>query len=437
MKPHMRITQRLHARIYFAVLASVLAVALLTAASWHLSGASESVTRGLDAAALIASSLLPAASAPRPVQEEAVSRWHREIGASLALFSPERELIAAAGQPLPRPEPGTLTHAITHPNTFGPAIILHLSDGRFLVLRHEHNTRRAHISFFSLLGFTGIAVGLIAYPVSRRLTRRLERLQSSVEALGEGNLSARVPIEGCDEVGQLASSFNRAAAQIEALVDAEKRLLANASHELRSPLARLRVAVGLLEGEESLKREIAQDVAELDALVDEILLASRFQAGAIDEAVETIDLTGLVAEECARTDAVLTGTLVTIRGRPRLVRRLVRNLLENGRRHSGCGQVDAILSVAGTKTVLDICDRGSGVPAEARERIFEPFYRLDASSTHPAIGGAGLGLALARGIARQHGGDIVCLPRDGGGTCFRVTLMMESEIGEVRQVILG
>src|SRR5215469_13043553 len=190
--------------------------------------------------------------------------------------------------------------------------------------------------FHIVLGLLAISIGLAAYPLVRQISRRLERLQQAVESLGAGDLSARVPVEGKDEVAALAGSFNRAAAQIEQLVKANKALLANASHELRTPLARIRLAVELLKESADAKRRagLEQDIAELDWLVDEILLASRLDT--VTEAIEAqeVDLLALAAEECARYDAAqLEGTPGVIRGDARLLRRLLRNLLENAARH--------------------------------------------------------------------------------------------------------
>jgi signal transduction histidine kinase len=221
-----------------------------------------------------------------------------------------------------------------------------------------------------------------------------------VEALGAGELSARVKVEGKDEVARLAESFNAAAARIEALVGAHKSLLANASHELRTPLARIRMALEL--GKD--KREVERDIAELDTLIDEVLLASRLDAISSLEQIEDVDLLALAAEEAARYDVEAQGTPVIVRGDARLLRRMIRNLLENARRHGS-----PPIEVQVENHQLRVCDAGAGVPAAERERIFEPFYSKR---------GTGLGLALVRQIARRHGGEARCL-----GNCFVVTLV--------------
>ncbi len=408
---------RLHARIYVAVLASVVLVALLAGAAWHLHYGREPVENGLDLSAEIAGELLPPTNAPVALQQAALDRWGSRTRARLSLFTPAGERVAAHGEPLP-PPPGGLTSSTTwHRAGVGPAVVLRLPDGRWLVARRAAPARPA-LGFLGFLLLAALAVALAAWPISRRITRRLERLRESVEALGAGDLGSRVPEEGKDEVALLAASFNRAASRIEELVGAQRRLLANASHELRTPLARLRVAAGLLDGEPAAKGEVARSVAELDALVEEILFASRLEAGAPDEPFEEVDLTGLAAEECARSGAVLSGDVVTLRGNPRLLRRMLRNLLENARRHGGGPvEVEVRRGPSGAAEV-EVLDRGPGVPPDLAERIFEPFFRLPGT----VDGGAGLGLSIARQVARRHGGDVTCAPREGGGSRFRVRL---------------
>ena len=133
-----------------------------------------------------------------------------------------------------------------------------------------------------------------------------------------------------------------------------------------------------------------------------------------------MDLLALAAEECARTDAVLEGEHAVIEGDPRLLRRLLRNLLENARRHGGGTRVDVRLRASDGGVEISVCDRGPGVPETERERIFEPFYRP--GGLREREGGVGLGLSLVRSIAQRHAGSVVCEAREGGGSCFRARL---------------
>ena len=274
------------------------------------------------------------------------------------------------------------------------------------------------------VGVVALVLAVVSFPVARRVTGRLERLRVRVEALGGGDLAARVEVEGHDEVAELAASFNGAAERIEELVTAQKRLLAAASHELRSPLARLRMAVELLpaEGRSDRRERVYREIAELDELVGELLLACRLDAMAGPPERQEVDLLGLLAEEAAYDGAEVTGEPVIIPGDPRLLRSLVRNLLDNARRHGGASRVEAsVVRLAPAVARLQVADRGPGVAAAERERIFEPFYR-PAGAAEGDDGGVGMGLALVRQIARHHGGDARCVPRPGGGTCFEVDL---------------
>jgi signal transduction histidine kinase len=233
----------------------------------------------------------------------------------------------------------------------------------------------------------------------------------------------------------LASRFNRAAQQIETLVKShetllasQKSLLANASHELRSPLTRIRMGLELLGGApgSAAKEEITRNITELDQLIEEILLASRLDAREADMGtVEPVDLVGLAAEECARTQATLEveGGALLVPGIAKLLRRAVRNLLENARRY-GAGDVSVALQAEGSQAVIRVCDHGPGVPESLQGRIFEPFYRLPGASERD--GGVGLGLALVKSITLRHGGTVTCSNRAEGGACFEIRLPMGS-----------
>jgi two-component system OmpR family sensor kinase len=271
-----------------------------------------------------------------------------------------------------------------------------------------------------------VTVALGAFPVVRRLMARLERLQQSVDALGAGQLSARVEIEGKDEVASLAASFNRSAERIEALLRAQKTLLSNASHELRSPVTRMRMAIELMRAQPQpapeLQQELLRSMGELDQLIDEILLASRLDAApsALSRS-EWIDLTALVAEECAPFDAQFDAQAVSLHGDARLLRRLVRNLLENARRYGGGTPIQVRLATNADQAIeLDVLDHGPGIAAVEREKIFLPFYRLPGASEK--AGGVGLGLSLVRQIADAHGGAVQYLSPGQAGSCFRVVL---------------
>ena len=280
-----------------------------------------------------------------------------------------------------------------------------------------------------VLAIAALAVAIGSYPIIRRLTRRLEDLRLGVERWGEGDLSVRVKQAGSDEVAFLAQRFNHAAERIETLVQSHKSLLANASHELRSPLTRIRMGLELMGSEHSpaFRNEIDRNIGELDQLIDEILLASRLDTKETDiGSVEAVDLTGLAAEECARAGAELVASAdertVVVPGVAKLLRRVIRNLLENARRYSQ-GPIEVEVQLEQSQAVLRVRDQGPGVPPDQRERIFEPFSRLPGASERG--GGVGLGLALVKSITLRHHGSVQCDARSGGGACFTVRLPLQ------------
>lgn len=287
---------------------------------------------------------------------------------------------------------------------------------------------RPPFGFLWMLGLVGVAVAVGVFPIIRRLLKRLENLQRGVQRFGEGDLSVRVPTQGTDEVADLARQFNAAAERIETLVTSHKTLLANASHELRSPLTRIRMGMELMgdgQPSASAKAEILRNIGELDQLVDEILLASRLESKEADVGTpESVDLIGLAAEECARVDAELdlqSTEALEVQGVSKLLRRAVRNLLENARRYSH-GDITLTLAHEGPMALIRVQDLGPGVPPAQRERIFEKFYRLPGASERS--GGVGLGLSLVRSIAERHGGSVIATERLDGqaGACFELRL---------------
>lgn len=280
-----------------------------------------------------------------------------------------------------------------------------------------------------LMAVIGTLVALGVYPIVRRLTKRLEMLQRGVQRWGSGELSSRVVVDGQDEVADLARHFNAAAAQVEELIGSHKALLANASHEFRSPLARIQMSFELAGERPSpdVRLEIARNIRELDQLLDETLLFSRLDARGVSiGTLECVDLYGLAVEECARfgiaPPVIRPGCAASdfaVRGVPLLLRRALRHLVENAKRYTAT-EPAVSLDCSLAQVVLRVCDRGPGVPVHLRDRVFEPFYRLPGASERD--GGVGLGLALARSIASRHGGSADCEEHAGGGACFVLRL---------------
>ena len=411
--------QRLYLQFYLTI---VLVLAVFVGAAVVGSRLLEDETpQYLDVAAELTGALLPDAGASQADEQQALDTLHRKLRFDLALYRPDGGIIAVAGHTPPRFE---VKRARTgwRRGRDGPTFTLQLPDGRWLVARqvHERPSYTLWIAGFLALLAAAIAVG--AYPVVRRLGSRIERLKAGVEKLGGGDLGARVKVEGRDEVAALAESFNRSAGRIEELMAAHRLLLANCSHELRTPLARIGMAVSLLgdNADPKTRDSLRADIAELDQLIEEILLSSRLEAVASLDRNEPLDLTALAAEEAAHYDIEAGGRPVDVKGDRMLLRRLIRNLLENAKRYGGSGPVEITVEPRDGRAILEVRDYGPGVPPDEREKIFEPFYRM--ATTRETGRGSGLGLALVAAIARKHGGQAVCLAAEGGGSRFRIDL---------------
>ncbi len=422
---------RLYLQIYLTLVGIIVLFAVLASLAWLWIGPSDEDRASIEGIGAIVAESLPAAG--RPVEElrPALARLSERLRADLAVRSADGELVVQIGRPLPEPTPEQLKSGWFQGRRHGgPVIVVRLPDDRWMIGRPRRNEHG--IQWLVALAGLGVVSAIGAYPLVRRLTRRVERLRARVEQLGAGDLSARVQIEGRDEIAALARSFNRAADRIEALVDGQRTLLASASHELRSPLARIRVATELLHSGQrpELLERIEKDIGELDVLIGELLLASRLDALDQLERVEEVDLLALVAEESSRAGASLEGEPVRILGDSRMLRHLVRNLVENAQRYGAGTPIEVTLEAQDGEARLRVLDRGPGVPEIERERIFGAFYR-PAGMRESIDGSVGLGLSLVRQIAGHHEGHARCIAREGGGTCFEVVLPgARSEIRE-------
>lgn len=409
---------RLFLKIYLTLLASLAAVAIASATFvWLGRGEEESSWHGQRARFVAA--LIPPEMDQRSV-EATLERFSRAFDADIAVYDRRGRRIASAGRPLPRDiREAPWRHGRGNLHT----MVTELPDGRAVAARMERPFRPDGRNPLAYLALIAGVIGLAAYPVVRHLTSRLERLRAGVDAWGRGDFVARVPESGSDEVAAVAKSFNKAADHVERLIRSHRALLANASHELRSPLARLRMAIDLYEQapDDNRKDEIVRNLAELDTLVEEILLASRLDHVEKLDATEPVDLLALVSEEGARNGVEVSGAPATVTGDARLIGRLARNLMQNALRH-GSPPVTATVAPAGGTVELRVRDHGPGIPDSESARVFEPFYRP--SGRGETAGGWGLGLALVRQIAERHGGAVRYESPSDGGACFVVTLPM-------------
>lgn len=353
-----------------------------------------------------------------------------ELAMDLVVWSADGRVLAeAARRPMIRPR---------HPgpgwsqDRAGIELIVPLDDGSQVGLRSRLRPRGARrVSFPASVAILSLIMAAGSFPVARHLAKRIERVAAGVARWGKGDLTHRIPVEGRDEVATLAATFNRAAQQIDALVTQQRQMLTNASHELRSPLARLRMALELL-GEEPAPEQRARlidearhDIVDLDALIEDLLLMARADARTPRRPLESVDLGALVASEVERVGGgvQISGAAPPFEGDPLLLRHLVRNLLENAHRHGQGKDVKAILTSTAESVILAVEDGGPGIPEVERERIFAPFYRLGARAGGGTGGsnGFGVGLAMVRQVARYHAGEVQALAHpSGNGSRFEV-----------------
>ena len=367
-------------------------------------------------------------NAPAEYRKEVV-RIAGLMDISVSIWSEAGRLLAQVGERRsPPPEGCPSTWIRSSQGALG--MCFQIPDGHWVAFTGGNAaTRSWALRGLAMLMAIVLSIAIGCYPLARRITRRLETLQSGVEAFGGGDLTSRVAVEGQDEVARLAESFNATADRISTLVDQQRRVLAHASHELRSPLARLQLQLALLkEADEQgardlLTAEAAEEIAHLDDLIEDVLLASRLRGGVTTaRTLQPIDVAALCAAVAEAEDASLSlttdGPWITVADE-RLLQRALTNLLRNARIH-GAPPISIQLSSTPAALSVAVLDRGPGIPESDQDRIFEPFYRPAGHAEGDE--GVGLGLNLVAEIAAHLGGGVSYGSRTDGGACFTLSL---------------
>jgi len=304
-------------------------------------------------------------------------------------------------------------------------LVVPLSGGEFIVAEtvDDLTVRVLGLPPGFWAGIIGFLVAALALYAIVRETIPLARLARSVDRFAEAIEPAPVPVGGAREVRALIGAFNRMQSRIAELVRNRTFMLAAISHDLRTYLTRLRLRVEMMP-DADMRERATRDVEEMNGLLDDALTFARtsFAGGRS----ERVDLVEVIRHECAERIAAghsvksdLPSTPVHIWGEPAAVARIVGNLMDNAVKYGGEAAVS--LSQVGTEAIMLVDDRGPGVPQSERERIFEPFLRLEVSRNRDR-GGAGLGLAIARHLVDSLGGTIAVEDRPGGGARFRAKL---------------
>ena len=290
-------------------------------------------------------------------------------------------------------------------------------------------------SLLVAIPLSAIALALLTWVLVGRTLRPVERIRAEVAEIGGTELHRRVPVpDAADEIGRLATTMNDMLARVEQAQARQRRFVADASHELRSPLTRMRTELEVdLEhpataDPEATHRSVLEEVVGLQQLVDDLLLLARSDGAAVAIAgVERFDL-GDVAERAAQRSHPREGVTVAIEaaepaltsGRPGDLERAIGNLIDNAVRHATSAVRVDVQGDGDTVSVV-VEDDGRGIPVADRERIFERFARVDAARSADG-GGTGLGLSIARDIVERHGGSIAVDPAYERGARFVITL---------------
>jgi signal transduction histidine kinase len=278
-----------------------------------------------------------------------------------------------------------------------------------------------------------VAILSTAYFLIRRVLRPLRSLKAGVEALGSGRLDHRVPSTGSEEFRDLSDAFNTMAGRISSLLANKDRLLVDVSHELRSPLTRIKVQVEMIQDEE-FRQGIRADVAEMEAMVNTILEDARLRSTAAELDLKPLDmaemLRAVAGEFQASPPGAVGGALApaTVQADGEKIRTVFRNLIENAIKHSPDDGPPVKVSMIAGETVVEVTvkDKGAGIAEADLPHLFEPFYRTDASRSRKT-GGYGLGLSICKAVVDAHGGSIRISSIPGKGTAVTVVLPMSPD----------
>lgn len=443
----------LFTRVFATFVAGVLAfVALAAAVLWATRERHDAAwVESVDAAVEAQEAALVAARGDPPALEAALAELSRTLDLRLALQ--DRSGAHLAGDPavraprnfrarqLRRLERGA--PILLRDRDAAPVLVFAIGDALLVADTGDGAARRTRLLVFGLVGLLGL-LGLSAWLLVRPLVRRLAALEDGAARIARGELGHRVAAaKSGDEIDRLGNAMNDMAEQLGELLRGQRSLLANVSHELKTPIARLRVLAELL-GERALTlpepdhpaarrirqgmEEFEQDLRELEALVQDLLTSGRLElsgphAPALQRSEIALDAyLGRIAGAFA-ADVDIAPPDLTASADPLLLERLLRNLLSNARRACPEGQIRLVARAAGGLVEVAVEDEGPGIPPAERGRIFDAFYRLDDARARDH-GGTGLGLYLCAQIARAHGGTIAAEDRPGGASGARLVVRL-------------
>ncbi len=325
---------------------------------------------------------------------------------------------------VPPPSSSDIVRRNTVPEHNALLVEISLPDGRWLVMTvSDYAPRIVSISHaVMVVSPLLILIGLLSMMAARQLAAPIRKFAAAAERLGVDTSALPLPERGPHELRVATRAFNQMQERLRRFVDDRTQMLAAMSHDLRTPLNRLRLRVEFIEDDEQ-QRKMFADLEAMNAMIDSVLAFARDDARR--EARRFVDI-GILVEDISE-DAADAGSSVSYSGprgvnvccRPTAIGRAVGNLVDNAVKYAQTAQIRLIQETERVTIVVE--DDGPGIPANELEKVFIPFYRLE-PSRNADTGGVGLGLSISRTIAREHGGDVTLANRNSGGLCARMTL---------------
>jgi len=355
-------------------------------------------------------------------EREGIQVYPAEVGESIVPPS-DRPLVRLVSEMVRRQLGEPTRFAAEREGKPGFWVSFNIDDDEYWVrVPRERVERRIALRW---LGWGALALALsllAAYWLVSRLNRPLRALASAAGAIGKGAIPQPVPESGPEEIRTLSHAFNQMSKDL-AQLDADRALiLAGVSHDLRTPLSRLRLGLELSGADDQLKSGMTADIEEMDRIINQFLDFARSDGGEIPQHANLANIAAEVADHYSRHGKSVATELASAPELPLQalsIRRVLMNLVDNALRY-GEKDVGITLRAEGAAAVLEVSDRGPGIPASEAERLKQPFTRLEVARSDK--GGAGLGLAIVERVVRAHRGSFELLAREGGGLTARIRL---------------
>jgi len=287
----------------------------------------------------------------------------------------------------------------------------------------RHRAERSFAQHWLTWGLLAVALALAAaWLIASRISRPLKAMAASAEAVGRGRIPEPLPVDGTDELARLAAAFNAMAEDLERHEKDRSEVLAGISHDLRTPLTRLRLEAEMSVADESARQGIVADIEQMEAVISQFMDYARGEAGETPAPTDLAALLGNIAERQAcigRPLAAEIGPLPEVPLRAKALARAITNLIDNAWKYGG-GAVLLRAAVVDHAIRIEVIDHGPGIPPAEIDRLKRPFTRLENARTD--AGGTGLGLAIVERVARLHGGQLDLLPATAGGLLARLSI---------------